>query len=202
MTGPGDIVRDGPTPNVALAFFGGLAIGLTLLIRIDGASDLLPAIPFLGILLVTRRPQAVPFGLGLIIGVAYGLADGFLLSRPYLDSIAGSLRPLAIIVLAVIALTGIGMAMVNIRVFRRGIRLLLRSRPLRWLPEAAAVLTVLVVIGFALRPYFQTVRGETVPATISTSPSCRNSRVCRSTATASTPRTACTGSSGTWACRP
>jgi hypothetical protein len=158
--------RDGPAPNVALAFLGGLAIGLTLLIRIDGASDLLPAIPFLGFLLLTRRPQAVPFGCGLIIGVAYGLADGFLLSRPYLDSIAPSLRPLAIIVLAVIALTGIGMAVLNIPVFRRGIRHLLRSRPLRWLPEAAAVLTVLVVIGFALRPYFQTVRNETVPATI------------------------------------
>jgi hypothetical protein len=158
--------RDGPAPNVALAFFGGLAIGLTLLIRIDGASDLLPAIPFLGILLVSRRPQAVPFGLGLIIGVAYGLADGFLLARSYLDSLAPSLRPLAMIVLAAVALTGIGMAIVNVRTFRRWIRYLLRSRPLRWLPEAGAVLTVLVVIGFAVRPYFQTVRGESVPATI------------------------------------
>jgi hypothetical protein len=158
--------RDGPAPNVALAFFAGLAIGLTLLIRIDGASDLLPAIPFLGILLVTRRPQAVPFGLGLILGVAYGLADGFLLARSYLDSIAPSLRPLAIIVLAAIVVTGIGMAIVNVPASRRWIRYLLRSRPLRWLPEVAAVLTVLVIIGFAVRPYFQTVRGETVPATI------------------------------------
>jgi hypothetical protein len=167
MTGPAVTSwRDGPAPTTALAFFGGLAIGLTLLIRIDGASDLLPAIPFLGILLVTRRPQAVPFGLGLLIGVGYGLADGFVLSRPYLDSISGSLRPLAIIALAVVALTGIGMALVNVRLFRRWIRRLLRSRPLRWLPEAASVLTVLVVVGFALRPYFQTVRGETNPATI------------------------------------
>jgi hypothetical protein len=168
VTGPAVTTwRDGPTPTTGLAFFGGLAIGLTLLIRIDGASDLLPAIPFLGILLVTRRPQAVPFGLGLGLGVAYGLADGFLLSRPYLDSLSGSLRPLAIIALAVVVLTGVGMALVNIRPFRRWIRLLLRSRPLRWLPEAAAALTVLVIIGFAVRPYFQTVRGETNPATIS-----------------------------------
>jgi hypothetical protein len=159
--------RDGPAPNVALAFFGGLAIGLTLLIRIDGISDLLPAIPFLGILLVTRRPQAVPLGLGLLIGVAYGLADGFVLSRPYVDSLSGSLRPLAIIALAVIALTGIGMGLLNVRLTRRWIRALLRARPLRWLPDAVAVLTVLVVIGFAVRPYFQTVRGETDPATIS-----------------------------------
>jgi hypothetical protein len=41
------------------------------------------------------------------------------------------------------------------------------SRLLRWLPDAAAVLTILVLIGFAVRPYFQTVRGETSPATIS-----------------------------------
>jgi hypothetical protein len=159
--------RDGPAPTVALAFFGGLAIGLTLLIRIDGISDLLPAIPFLGILLLTRRSQAVPFGLGLVIGVAYGLADGFVLSRPYLDSLSSSLRPLAMITLCVVALTGIGMALLNIRFTRRWIRILLRARPLRWLPEVVAVLTVLAVIGFAVRPYFQTVRGETDPGTIS-----------------------------------
>ncbi|HEY2237748.1 MAG TPA: hypothetical protein VGI21_03110, partial [Streptosporangiaceae bacterium] len=159
--------RDGPAPNVALAFFGGLAIGLTLLIRIDGISDLLPAIPFLGILLLTRRAQALPFGLGLVIGVAYGLADGFVLSRPYLDSLSSSLRPLAMIALGVIALTGIVMALLNVRFLRRWTRAALRARPLRWLPEAVAVLAVLVVIGFAVRPYFQTVRGETDPGTIS-----------------------------------
>ena len=49
--------RDGPAPNVTLAFFGGLSIGLTLLVRIDGLSDLLPALPFLGVLLVRKRPQ-------------------------------------------------------------------------------------------------------------------------------------------------
>jgi hypothetical protein len=167
MTGPALASwRDGPAPAVALAFLGGLAIGLTLLVRIDGASDLLPAIPFLGILLVTRRRQAIPFGLGLLIGVAYGLAGGFLLSRPYLDSISPSLRPLAMIALAVVALTGIGIAVVNVRTLRRWIGVLLRSRPLRWLPEAAAALTVLVIVGFAVRPYLQTVRGETDPATI------------------------------------
>jgi hypothetical protein len=159
--------RDGPAPTIALAFFGGLAIGLTLLIRIDGISDLLPAIPFLGILLLTRRPQALPFGLGLVIGVAYGLADGFVLSRPYLDSLSSSLRPLAMIALGVVALTGIVMGLLNVRVIRRWIRAALRARPLRWLPDAVAVLTVLAVIGFAVRPYFQTVRGETDPGTIS-----------------------------------
>ncbi len=159
--------RDGPAPNVTLAFFGGLSMGLTLLIRIDGLSDLLPAIPFLGILLIRKRPQAVPFGIGLFIGAAYGFADGYLLSRPYLNSIAASLRPLAMIALAAVALTVAGMGLLSAPRTRSWLRFLFRSRPLRWLPEAVAALTILAVIGFAVRPYLQTVRGETDPATIS-----------------------------------
>ncbi len=159
--------RDGPAPNVTLAFFAGLSLGLTLLIRIDGLSDLLPAIPFLGILLARRRPQAIPFGIGLFIGAAYGFADGYLLSRPYLDSIGPSLRPLAMIALGAVALTGIGMGVMSARRPRSWLRFLFGAPPLRWLPEAAAALTVLAVVGFAVRPYFQTVRGETDPATIS-----------------------------------
>ena len=159
--------RDGPAPNVTLAFLGGLSIGLTLLIRIDGLSDLLPAIPFLGILLIRKRPQGIPFGIGLFIGAAYGFADGYLLSRPYLDAISASLRPLAMIALGAVALTVIGMGLVGARRTRSWLRALFGARPLRWLPEAAAALTVLAVIGFAVRPYFQTVRGETDPATIS-----------------------------------
>ena len=159
--------RDGPAPNVTLAFFAGLSLGLTLLIRIDGLSDLLPAIPFLGILLVRRRPQGIPFGIGLFIGAAYGFADGYLLSRPYLDSIGPSLRPLAMIALGAVALTVIGMGVMSARRPRSWLRFVSGAPPLRWLPEAAAALTVLAVVGFAVRPYFQTVRGETDPATIS-----------------------------------
>ena len=159
--------RDGPAPNVTLAFFAGLGLGLTLLIRIDGLSDLLPAIPFVGILLVRRRPQGIPFGIGLFIGAAYGFADGYLPSRPYLDSIGPSLRPLAMIALGAVALTVIGMGVMSGRRPRSWLRFLFGAPPLRWLPEAAAALTVLAVVGFAVRPYFQTVRGETDPATIS-----------------------------------
>ena len=159
--------RDGPAPNVTLAFFGGLSIGLTLLIRIDGLSDLLPALPFLGVLLVRKRPQGVPFGIGLFIGAAYGFADGYLLSRPYLDSIGPSLRPLAMIALGVVAVTVVAMGLLSLPRTRSWLRALVRSRPVRWLPEAVAALTVLALIGFAARPYFQTVRGETDPATIS-----------------------------------
>jgi hypothetical protein len=158
--------RDGPSPNVTLAFLGGLAIGLTVLISIDGLNDLLPVIPFLGVLLATRRAQGVPFGIGLAIGLAYGFADGYLLSRPYLDSIGSSLQLLAAIALGAIALTIIGMSVRGVPRARGWLRSMVSARPLRRLPEVAAALTLLAAVGFAVRPYLQTVRGGTDPATI------------------------------------
>ena len=89
---------DWPGQDKVLAALAGLALGLTILVRIDGLSDILPAVPFLGVLLAARRRQAVPFGVALVVGVGYGLADGYLKSRPYLDLEAPSLRPLGYIV--------------------------------------------------------------------------------------------------------
>ena len=103
---------DWPGQDKVLAGLAGLALGLTILVRIDGLSDILPAVPFLGVLLAARRRrQAIPFGVGLVIGVGYGLADGYLKSRPYLDLEAPSLRPLALIVAVVILLTLAGVAL-------------------------------------------------------------------------------------------
>ena len=67
---------DWPGQDKVLAALAGLALGLTIGVRIDGLSDILPAVPFLGVLLAARRRQAVPFGVALVIGVGYGLADG------------------------------------------------------------------------------------------------------------------------------
>ena len=69
-------------------------------------------------LLAARRRQAIPFGVGLVIGVGYGLADGYLKSRPYLDLEAPSLRPLALIVAVVILLTLAGVAVTLSRTAR------------------------------------------------------------------------------------
>ena len=94
---------DWPGQDMVLAGLAGLALGLTIGVRIDGLSDILPAVPFLGVLLAARRRQAVPFGVALVVGVGYGLADGYLKSRPYLDLEAPSLRPLALIVAVTVA---------------------------------------------------------------------------------------------------
>ncbi len=180
---------DWPGQDKVLAALAGLALGLTILVRIDGLSDILPAVPFLGVLLAARRRQAIPFGVGLVIGVGYGLADGYLKSRPYLDLEAPSLRPLALIVALVVLLTLAGMALTASPAAKRrltgqgltaspaakrgltgqgltGLTGPIATRVVRWLPEAAAIVTIVIFIGFAVRPLVQTVAGETDPTSI------------------------------------
>jgi hypothetical protein len=157
----------GPGQDMVLAGLAGLALGLTILVRIDGLSDILPVIPFLGVLLAARRRQAVPLAAGLVIGVGYGLADGYLLSRPYLDLEAPSLRPLALITAIVLLLTAAGVAAST---SPKTIAALRARRPVRtvarWLPAVAAGAIALVFLGFAIRPVVQTVAGETNPVSI------------------------------------
>ncbi len=157
---------DWPGQDKVLAGLAGLALGLTILVRIDGLSDILPAVPFLGVLLAARRPQAIPFGAGLVIGVGYGLADGYLKSRPYLDLEAPSLRPLALIVAVVVLATLAGVAVTRSQSARNMAKRLLATKVVRRLPEAAAIVTVVIFIGFAVRPLVQTVAGETDPTSI------------------------------------
>jgi hypothetical protein len=153
-----------------LAALAGLALGLTIFVRLDGLSDILAAVPFAGVLLAARRRQAIPFVVGLVIGVGYGLADGYLLSRSYLDTEAPSLRPLALITAVMVLLTVAAVVLTASRAAREKLGKLTRrtraTRIVRWLPGTAAALTVLVFAGFAVRPLLQTVAGETNPTSI------------------------------------
>jgi hypothetical protein len=147
-----DSLSRGGAGRRGLAAIGGLAAGLTLLVRIDGASDMLPLIPYAGLLLLQRRPQAVPLIAGVTAGGAYGIIDGIALSRPYLGSIKGSLLPLAGLAAAVLVVTAAAVA----ARWRRGLPEVRRS----WLPNAAAVAAFAVTAGLAVRPYLQTVHGQ------------------------------------------
>ena len=149
------LLVDTLTPETAarrqVAALAGLAIGLTLMVRIDGASDMLPLVPYCGLLVLGRRPQAWPLIGGVIVGSAYGAVDGFFLSRPYLGEIKGSLLPLVFAGAGLTLVTGIAVLLL----WRRGVPGLRTN----WLPNAAAVLAVIVTIGLVIRPYIQTVHG-------------------------------------------
>jgi hypothetical protein len=151
--------------RASLAGLAGFLLGLTILVRLDGLSDILPVVPFLGVVLAVRWRGAIPFAAGLVVGVGYGLLDGYALSRPYLQLEAPSLHPLALITAAVVLLTVLGVAVAASPRARALVRAR-RDLAVRWLPDAAAVLVVLVFVGFAVRPLVQTVAGETDPTSI------------------------------------
>jgi hypothetical protein len=138
------LATDGAAARV-LAGLGGLALGLTLLVRIDAVSDLLLVIPYGGMLLLARRPQAVPLLGGLAVGQLYGTVEGLALSRPYLDSISTSLKPL----LAALAVIVVVTAVVVVVRWNSGLPQV-RSR---WLLNAPGALAVAVLLGLGIRPY-------------------------------------------------
>ncbi|MGE5287965.1 MAG: hypothetical protein ACM3ML_12320 [Micromonosporaceae bacterium] len=145
-----------------MAALGGLSLGLSILVRIDGISDILPVVLFCGVLYATRRRTvALALAGGLVLGAGYGLADGYLLSRPYLNSLSSLMRPLGYAAAAFAAVT-IALAVVSRWWRPRGLR------AGRWegIGDLAAMAAVAVMAAFAIRPLVQTVRGETNRVTI------------------------------------
>ena len=132
-----------------LAALAGLVLGLAVLVRIDALSDILPAVPLLGLLLAARRRQGVPFGLGLAAGVGYGLAGGYLLSRPYLDLVGPPARTLGLIATSVVLLTAIALVP---PVQNQLKRLRANHAVITWLPPAAAALVIAAFAALAVRP--------------------------------------------------
>ena len=147
------------TSQQLLMGLGGLALGLCCVVRFDGLLDLLPAIPFVGILLVRRSKTAVPFCIGLAIGAAYGLVDAYVLARPFVDSLQPMPELIGLLAAWLIALTLASVELLRLPGLRQGVRTLLAKHPMRWLPEVGGALAVAALAGFAIRPYLQTVRG-------------------------------------------
>jgi hypothetical protein len=132
------------------ALLGGLALGLTILVRIDGLRDVLPVVAFACLLVALRRRAGPALFAGLVAGVGAGLLEGFTMSRPYLDYVHASLVPLLYISVAVVVVS----AAASLAVRRWGLPDLTRFR----LPDLAFAATFVVMAFFAVRPLLQTVR--------------------------------------------
>jgi hypothetical protein len=154
------------SPRRMLAGLGGLALGLTVLADASSLVFLLAVIPFAGVLAAGRRTAALPFCCGVAVGTGYGLADGYLLSRPFMASLGPTLELIGLAAAWLAALTLAVVQLLRAPGLRAFARRILARRPLRWLPEAGSVLAVAVLIGFAIRPYLQVVRGQTSPAVL------------------------------------
>ncbi|MCW2904164.1 MAG: hypothetical protein JWO67_6429 [Streptosporangiaceae bacterium] len=139
------------------SLLAGLALGLTVLVRIDGLRDILPVVVFAGLLIARRRPTGPFLFGGLAVGAGAGVLEGFLLSGPYLKYLHASLNPLLLVSAAVVAGTAVMVALMR----GRRTRIVLRRIAIRLCsgrgPDLAALFTVLVLIAFAVRPHVQTV---------------------------------------------
>src|SRR3984885_8766519 len=153
----------GKAANI-LAGLGGLALGLTFLVRLDGASDILPVIPYCGLLFIGRRPQAPAMFAGFAVGALCGILDGTLLTWPYLKQNMSSVSPLTKIAIAVTALTILTVIRVRIvpRFVARRWGWPVRAKVPNWLAYSLAAVPVLVVLGFVIRPYVQVTRAQSV----------------------------------------
>jgi hypothetical protein len=166
--------------GLALAGFGGLALGLTVLASIGSLGMLLPAFPLLAVLFVARRAQAAPFGLGLFAGIGVGLSAGLVLARSYLSTLSTQLHLIGLSVVGFGLLTAL-IAPLGFPAVRSRMRRLCASRVhFKWfkgqtgaLPSLGFLLTglavalpLLVLAGLAARPSLQTIRGQNDPSMI------------------------------------
>ncbi|WP_019629129.1 hypothetical protein [Actinomadura atramentaria] len=168
------------------AFLAGLAFGLIVLVRIDALRDVFPLVVIAGLLIglaprrrrrdrrglpanlaepgadsARERPvtrMGWPLAAGLLVGAGAGLGEGFRFSRPYLRYLHASLDPLLMMTAALVVATAL-MA-VALRVPATGERLRRLGRAVAGgpVPGLGAVLTLLVMTAFAVRPLVQTVR--------------------------------------------
>ena len=147
------------TPQAVMAGLAGLALGLGILVSLDALVYLLPAIPLAGLLVAARRPMAGPFCCGVALGAVCGFIDGYVLSRPFLDTQAHLLELIGVIAVWLVALTIATVQLLRIPRARAWVRKRALRRPARWLPALGGLLAVAALIGFAVRPYVQTARG-------------------------------------------
>ena len=90
---------------MATAALGGLALGLATLASLSVLPDLIPVIPFTGVLVAARRPQALPLGLGVLAGAGYGVVVSAVVAPAALSAPGFAVRQASLTALAVAVAT-------------------------------------------------------------------------------------------------
>src|SRR5262249_26396622 len=148
---------------LTLAVLGGLSIGLTVLAGTGLLLVLLPMIPVAGALLAARKPQAIPLAAGFAAGIICGLATGIGLDFPAVSGATPSFSMIGILAAGFAFVTAVGVTVGLVGPVRRRARRLLDGGRLRWLPDTAAAMVLIVALGLVIRPYLQKVRGPASP---------------------------------------
>jgi hypothetical protein len=151
------------TPQRVLAALAGLVLSFGLVISLDALVCLLVVIPFGAALLGGRRPQAAPFLSGLAVGLSYGILCLYLLDRPLLDTVGHTVALACLAAVWLAAASIVAFQLPRVSRVRTAVPPALARWPLRWLPEAGALLVVAALIGFVVRPYVQKVHGHPGP---------------------------------------
>ena len=141
-----------------LALLGGLGLGISLLVRIDSPADVLPIIPYLGLLLLRRQRQAMPIIIGMAIGWVWGWYDAIFVSFPYvfdkspLGNRSSSIPLVEIIAVALIVTVAGGLWLRWRMRVTGGLPQVGEHWWLpRWLPAFVVILPFVVLAGFAGR---------------------------------------------------
>ena len=144
------------SPGMAAAALGGLALGLAALAAPNVLPDLIPVIPFVGLLAAARRPQALPLGLGVLAGAGYAIAGTWVTAPAALAAPGFPVRQASLIAAGVAVATVAAVAVATWPSGRSRVARLI-PRLLRWrLPEVVAGLVPAVLIAFLIRPSVQT----------------------------------------------
>jgi len=118
-----DALRPGsPGRPRRLALAAGLTAGLAGLVRVDAVREVALLVGVCTLLALRRHLAAAPLAVGALAGTAVSAVPAVLLSRPYLDMVWGSLKPL---LLGTVALTALSVAVVAVDRWRE------RHRPTR-----------------------------------------------------------------------
>jgi hypothetical protein len=153
------------TPSVAAAALGGLALGLASLVSLSVLPYLIPVIPFTGLLVAARRPQALPLGAGALAGAGYAGATSWVVTPAALADPGFPVRQVSVIALVV---TGATVAAVAVTAWPPARAWTGRAAQgaLRWrVPDVAAGLVVAGLVALLIRPSVQTAHWAPGPGT-------------------------------------